>query len=279
MVTLIGDIRASDATSGTFVEHRKIWPIYLPKEMQLPENKRVSIAIFAGSGDEGEIQSGYSLFEDEIWKFHSISSLPGLSNASPRIPNIFTNREVRDLVRNIESRLINENRRKTDSTCDLFESGRASFLFATVTEEGDPHLWVFNSSGKRYDARNQLGYAFIGSGEQYAILLAKLLGVNELNIEKWNHDVLAAFLIDEVSKLHSGVSEFQDYKSSYLMQLRNRQILSGPLKKTSFTNVKRSVSLRVAMFRKVWDISERYGTEKLAKYLADFNRNVNHRRK
>jgi len=165
----------SRASSGyIFHEERKIYPVYF-----ILNDREYDLAVLAGAGDVAIVKQGFQIISDVFkeW-FNSVGSKEG------RNP---TDDELKEIVAEAEYKLMNRYR-------DLRSLGiepKSSLLLATVTQEGEPRLYVFDNRGIAEPKHDNPGYVLLGSGViTGGLLLLRLLDYRPC--EDWDMGALSA---------------------------------------------------------------------------------------
>jgi len=176
--------------------------------------------------------------------------------------------EVEDIVSGIESKLILRYR-------DLREVGldpEVNLLLATVTQEGEPKLYVFDSRGLAQPMHENPGYALLGKGALTGgLLLLRLLDYRPGEAWEWDLGLLSAFIIDVVSEVDPSVSPFLG--ESYLIRYEeeSKRVAVGPLKPEVYKEYKERIRKRKELIKQLWNTTEKHGektTEEKLKELA-----------
>ncbi len=246
-VLVSADSRASGGL--VFHEERKVYPIYAP----LDEGE-VDLAIAAGAGDAALVKQGFRLIET-VFK----SWLEGLDE--PRNPS---SQEVEEIVGEVERRLMARYRGLREMGLEV----DASLLLATVTGDGEPRLYVFDSRGLAEPVHENPGYALLGRGVVTGgLLLLRLLDYRPPRAWDWDLGLLSAFIIDVVSEVDPSVSPFLG--ESYFIRYENGRVTLGPLKEEAYAEYKDKTAKRKELFKLLWTAAEEVGEEEVEKILRE----------
>ena len=243
------------ATAGPiYGEERKIYPIYINVG-----NEELDLAVVAGAGDSALIKQGAQLIRRTyIEWFRSIGN-------KARNP---TEDESLRIVEGIEKALIERYASLRNAGIDP----SVELLLATVTSEGKPLLYVFDSNGIANPMHEVPGYAILGMGRiTGAQLLLSLLGYDPRRAANWDHSVFPVFVIDMVSQVDPTVSSFTDPLSSVYIRYdkESGKVVMGPMKIESFKEAKEAVEKRVKAIRKLWELIELTSEDEVLKYLEE----------
>ncbi len=251
-VLVTSDSRAS--TGYLAREERKIHPIifYVGKE-------EFDIGMICGSGDVALIKQCYQKIE-EIFKewFFSLNK--------PRNPN---EKEFEMLVGKIESYLI-----------DRFNFLRANgitpeitLILASVTLEGKPKLYRFDSRGIAEPLHENPGYVLIGSGTLTGgLLLLKLL--NYSPFYKGDRGLLSSFLIDVVSEVDTTVSPFLGESIYIRYNEEEKKVVMGALTAQAIKELKWKNKWRRKLIETLWLLADQLGEEKLVEALERIGKGI-----
>ena len=238
-VVVTADTRAS--AGPIYGEERKVYPIYT-----VAGGEELDLAVVAGAGYSALVKQGVELIRSVYMDWFR-----GVGEA--RNP---TREESLGIVGRVEGELI----RRYSMLRGLGVEPDVELLLATVTSEGEPLLYVFDSRGVANPMHEVPGYAVLGAGRVTgAQLLLSLLGYDPRRAASWDHSVFPVFVIDVVSQVDPSVSPFSDPGSSVYIRYdkESGRVVVGPLKEEAFKEVKESVRRRVEAFRKLWRLMER----------------------
>ncbi len=247
-------VTSDSRASGGFVFHeeRKIKPIYFTY------GKELYLAVVGGSGDAALVKQGFSVVElaFKSW-FEGIGSREGRNPYSA---------EVEDIVSSIESKLILRYRNLREVGLDP----EVNLLLATVTQEGEPKLYVFDNRGLAQPMHENPGYALLGKGALTGgLLLLRLLDYRPKETWEWNLGLLSAFIIDVVSEVDPSVSPFLG--ESYLIRYEeeSKRVVIGPLKTEAYKEYKESIRKRKELIKQLWNAAEKHGEKAIEEKLKE----------
>ena len=251
-VVVTADTRA---TAGPiYGEERKIYPIYLNIG-----DEELDLAVVAGAGDSALIKQGVQLMRRVYIEW---SKELGNEVRNP------TEDESLRIVERIERALIE----RYALLRNVGINPSVEILLATVTHEGKPLLYVFDSRGIANPMHEVPGYAILGAGRiTGAQLLLSLLGYDPERAASWDHSVFPVFVIDMVSQVDPTVSSFTDPQSSVYIRydVKARKVVMGPMKIESFKEAKEAVGKRVKAIRKLWELMEIASEDEVLGYLEE----------
>ncbi|WP_181443781.1 hypothetical protein [Saccharolobus sp. E5-1-F] len=236
----------SKATLGvTAEEERKIYPIFI-----VNGKKEIDLAILGGSGDASIVKQSYTLIENLFKRYYEKEG---------KLP---AGDDLDNLVDTIQGSLI-----QRFSFLRLNGINPEVSLILGTLSECEPRLYTFDSSGLYEPRHRDPGYAMIGIGRDTGgLTLLKLFGYNPQKID-WDMGLLTMFLIDVVSSVNPYVSPVTSYLDSLYLRCNENEPVLGPLKPESFEEYKVKVRKRIEIIRKVWDLSEKLGEDKVSKAL------------
>ncbi len=261
-VLVTADSRAS--TGPVFHEERKVYPVFHGEG-----DEQLGLAVLAGSGDAALVKQGFELIDGLFKRWLEEAGEPRNPDAG----------ELRGIVEEAESKLIAKYRRLReaglDPSCDL--------LLASVTQEGEPRLYVFDSRGVAEPRHDNPGYAILGSGTVTGgQLLLRLLspslpswwrgervdipGLEPGRVE-WDLGMLSAFLIDLVSEVDPAVSPFLG--ESYFIRMEGGRVVLGTLTEEAYREYKERMAKRKALFKLLWHVAEEVGEDEVLQALTN----------
>jgi len=143
-------------------------------------------------------------------------------------------------------------------------------LLASVTQDGEPRLYVFDERGIAEPVHDNPGYALLGKGViTGGLLLLRLLDYRSENARKWNLGLLSAFIIDTVSEIDPTVSPFLGESYFIRYSRKNKRVVLGPLKEEAYKEYKKHVRKRKSLFKLLWNAAERNGEDIVEKKLKE----------
>ncbi len=244
----------SRASSGpVFHEERKVKPIYFVRE-----GVETDLALVGGAGDAALVKQGFGLVESV---FRSWFDGVVAGEGAGRNPSV---EEFEGIVRAVESRLMDRYR-------ELRRMGvepNVNLLLASVTREGEPRLYVFDSRGLAEPMHENPGYALLGVGALTGgFLLLRLLDYRPGEAWGWDLGMLSAFIIDVVSRVDPSVSPFLG--ESYFIRYEDGRVVLGPLTEKAYRGYKEGVVKRVELFRLLWNALEELGEDVVERGLRE----------
>jgi hypothetical protein len=244
-VLVTSDSRAS--TGLVFHEERKVYPIY-----SSIDGGELDLAIAAGAGDAALVKQGFKMVEGVFREWLS-------DVGEPRNPSLG---ELEAIVSRVEERLMERYRRLRSLGVDV----DASLLLASVSSEGRPVLYTFDSRGLAEPRHDNPGYALLGTGAiTGGLLLLRLLDYTLEKAAGWDLGLLSAFLIDAVSEVDPHVSPFLGESWLIRYDPHEAKVVMGPLREEAYREYKRRIRERRRLIALLWDILERLGAEGEAK--------------
>ena len=228
-------------------EERKIYPIVFKVR-----NKEVPVAIAGGAGDVSLIKQGFRLsekvFEDyfrKVW-----------DKKTPEFD------EFEDAVNDIEKEFISRFRYLRSEGIDP----SFKMILGELSPSGKASMYLFDDRGLAEPIHDNPGFALIGSGLfTGGNLLLKLLDYNPSKALEFDLGLLTAFVIDVVSEVDASVGPFVG--ESWLMRIENKKVVLGPLKEESIKEFKERVRLRREILKKIWNLSDDLGEEKVLEII------------
>jgi len=226
-------------------EARKIYPIFLKK-------KQVPLAIAGGAGDTSMIKQGFRICE----KVLQVYAEKEWKRKTPSFE------EFEEAVSEIESRLISRFR----SLKEMGIEPSFQMVLGSIDPNGKASLYLFDNRGLAEPVHDSPGFAIIGSGFfTGGILLLKLLGYRPEVSTEMHLGILTSFIIDLVSEVDASVGPFLG--ESWLMRIKNGEILLGHLKEEAYKEFKGKIKVRRELFRQLWKACEELGEEVVYKQI------------
>jgi 20S proteasome alpha/beta subunit len=227
---------------GLMTTVQKIVPIVLDEK---------PLAVAAGAGDAaivkyaiGEAGNRLKDWAKNKWNGHSATTLEDFAQA----------------VKDIEHGLV-------EHFSYLRSKGiriSMSMILACVTRKGEAALYVFDDRGLATPAHDSPGFVCIGIGfVTGGSLLLRQLYTDKLNVDEG--ETLAAYIIDQVSKVDTNVGSFEG--EAYYFRVEKGDIVLGPLTREGFDSYKRDASEREKLIRDVWIASHTIGPARLQKII------------
>lgn len=242
-------VTADSRASGEYVVHEetKIYPIY-----QTRRSGEIDLAVVGGSGNSALVKQGASLVERQFLGWLSAAGKERNPNAE----------ELDEMVAALEARLMAR-------YADLRNNGVSvdtELLLASVTSDGKPRLYVFDSQGIANPLHRVPGYALLGSGSVTGgHLLLRLLGYSPGY--QGDLGLLSAFILDAVSEVDPSVSPFLGDSLMIRFDEKEQKVKMGPLTAKALKGYKASVSKRREMLIKLWQLAELAGEDAASKQL------------
>jgi 20S proteasome alpha/beta subunit len=232
-------------------EERKIYPITF-----YYKNEEFDLAVITGSGDAPLLKQTFEeikkIFEKWFSKKH-------------KNPN---EEELIEIVKNIESYLVKKFNylRETGITPEL------TLLLASVTRDGKPKLYKFDSRGLAEPLHENPGFALIGSGMVTGgLLLLKLLNYS-MSFEG-DRGLLSSFMIDVISEVDATVSPFLGDSVYIRWDEKKKKVVAGALKEEAIKEYKQKIKWRRKLIEVIWLIAERLGEKRLTEILYRISKN------
>lgn len=139
-----------------------------------------------------------------------------------------------------------------------------NMVLACVTREGKAALYVFDNRGLATPAHDSPGFVCLGIGfVTGGSLLLRQLYTEQLNVDEG--ETLAAYIIDQVSKVDTNVGPFEG--EAYYFRMAEGQPKLGPLTREGFDSYKKQVIEREKLIRDVWIASHAIGPAELRKVI------------
>lgn len=247
-----GVLMASDdrVSLGYVVERdKKLFPIYT-----MVGGKEQGLALVGGSGLSG-------LVKQSVWVIER--AFKGFLDVKQRAP---TDNEVEDLLDTIQRALALRYRELRANGVEI----NVGLMLGLVTCEGRPHLYVFSEDGI-YEARHESpGYAMLGAGRDVGgALLLNILGYSREKAELWDLETLTAFVLEVLALTTPYVSPFPESLEAYRIEWDNN--LRGPritrVSAQVYAEAKGRAATRLSLLRRVWELTERFGEDKVLNAL------------
>jgi hypothetical protein len=127
-----------------------------------------------------------------------------------------------------------------------------NMILACVTGDGRAAIYVFDSRGLSTPVHDSPCFVCIGSGfVTGGNLLLRHLYTERLDVHQ--SASLAAYIIDQVSKVDTGVGSFEG--ESYYFRLEGKKPVLGGLKAEAFREYKTEAAVREKLIKRVWEAS------------------------
>lgn len=211
------------------------------------------IAVAAGAGDTTMVKYAIGQAADILkdkakreWKKQPAPTVGDFSQAIPQVETQLVERfsYFRSMGISVEMRMI----------------------LACVAREGKAALYVFDNRGLATPAHDSPGYVCIGSGfVTGGNLLLRQLYTGTLDVDQGA--TLAAYIIDQVSKVDTAVGSFEG--ESYYFRIQERKPTLGQLKPEAFLEYKAKVAEREKLIKNVWEASYAIGPDELRKMIEE----------
>lgn len=245
-----GVLLTSDSRSsyGFLAEReRKLYPIVF-----FVKGKEYDLAILAGSGDTALLKQSYEKIE-EIFRTWFEKKLRNPSE-----------KELEKLVETIENYLI----KRFSELRSLGIQPQVTLILASVTQEGIPKLYEFDSRGIAQPLHLNPGYALIGSGTLTGgLLLLKLLNYSPQF--EGDRGLFSSFLIDVVSEVDTSVSPFLGDSIYIRWEEKEKRVVAGALSADEIKKFKWKSRWRKKLIETIWLVAEKLGEKKLTKVLKN----------
>jgi len=236
-------VSADTRVSGPVVygEERKVDVV----RVRMGDGRVLTPAVVAGAGDGALVKQSFTLVEQT---FRRILQADAGGGGQPDAAGLD------QAVAAVEDSLIQRYR-------SLREAGLepdTSLLLASVTREGEPRLYAFDSRGLAEPRHTSPGYAMLGKGALTGgQLILSMLGYEPS--KTWDLGLLSAFLIDAVSTVDPSVSPFWDPRSSVYIRLEGSEVVAAALTEEATRDTAKRVAERKALIRMLWDTLEQLG--------------------
>ena len=248
----------SRASSGlVYHEERKIRPVML----RSPSGEQLYLAVVGGAGDAALVKQGFSVVEDAFRRWLE-------TTRSDRNPD---EEGLRAVVSDVESALMERYSRLRSMGVEP----DASLLLASVTGDGRPALYVFDSRGLAEPVHENPGYALLGRGVVTGgLLVMRLLDYSPGGASGWDLGLFSAFVIDAVSEVDPSVSPFlgESYYIRYDRELG--RVVIGALKEEAYREYKERIRKRRELIKLVWSLSEALGEDAVEAALRRLERRL-----
>ena len=242
-------VSADSRASGGFVFHeeKKIKPIYFTHN-----NFTLNLGIVAGSGDATLVKQGFNIIEKILAEW--------AKNIGFKVKRNPSKDEVEKIVEGIESILIERYEELKKHGVDV----NVNLLLATVTYDGKPMLYVFDSRGLAQPMHENPGYALLGKGVVTGgLLLLRLLDYRPEEALTWDLGILSTFIIDMVSEVDPSVSPFLG--ESYFIRYEKKMIALGPLRREAYKEFKERAQKRRELIKLLWKTADMIENEEKIK--------------
>ena len=252
-----GVLVSSDSrASGGFVSHeeRKIKPIFFVRD----DGGELDLGVAGGAGDAVLVKQGFSVVESVFRSWFD-----GVGSREFRNPSA---EEIEGIVGDIESRLIARYRELRGVGIEP----NVSLLLASVTQSGEPRLYVFDDRGLAEPVHDNPGYALLGKGViTGGLLLLRLLDYRPGEAWEWDLGVLSAFIIDMVSEIDPTVSPFLGESYFIRYDEESKKVVLGPLKEEAYKEYKEHIRKRKNLFKQLWSAAEKLGEDAIEEKLKE----------
>ena len=229
---------------GLMTTEQKIIPIVLDDN---------PLGVAAGAGDTAMVKSAINQAAD-ILKNRAKEKWNG--RPAPTVG------DFAQVIEEIQAQLVN----RFSHLRDMGISISMNMILASVACEGKAALYVFDNRGLATPAHDSPGYLCIGSGfVTGGNLLLGQLYTGTLDVDQGA--TLEAYIIDQVSKVDTGVGSFEG--ESYYFRIEKGNPVLGQLKPKAFLDYKTKVAEREKLIKTVWEASYVIGPTELRKIVED----------
>lgn len=230
------------------------------------ENKKIVLCIFGGAGDASLLERAYSISSD-IFNGHFSQAVESNDEVDS---NFLSQRNFAQIIDEINCKMQEETQISSERITlkhkyreGYHDPTNWRFIIGGLTSDKQlPQLYLLSAYAEPLPRHDDPGFAAIGNGSAGAEILMSMLGVSQKRLERWDPDILCSFLIDTVSTVYQGVSNFLDPNNSLLMtRTSDGEIRCGPLKKKGLVSVKNELKKRLSLIQTMWDLCEsEFGT-------------------